>query len=62
MVLAGLGLDSIFYVLGSLIVGLNEATSKQPSPAAASLVSAARYLTVGAWCTYPFVYLALIHI
>ena len=45
------------YVVQTLVVGLNEATSKQPSPAAASLVSAARYLTVVAWCTYPFVYI-----
>jgi bacteriorhodopsin len=45
------------YVVLTLIVGLNDATSKQPSPAAASLVSAARYLTVVSWCTYPFVYL-----
>ena len=45
------------YVVLLLIVGLEEATSKQPSPIAASLVSAARYLTVVSWCTYPFVYL-----
>ena len=38
-------------------MGLNDATSKQPSPAAARLVSAARYLTVVSWCTYPFVYI-----
>ena len=52
-----MALIPFFYVVGTLIVGLNEATSKQPSPAAASLVSAARYLTVVSWCTYPFVYL-----
>jgi bacteriorhodopsin len=40
-----------------LVVGLNESTSKQPFPAAASLVSAARYLTVASWLTYPFVYI-----
>ena len=40
-----------------LVVGFNESTSKQPSPAAASLVSAARYLTVVSWLTYPFVYI-----
>ena len=45
------------YVVLTLIVGLNDATSKQPSPAAASLVSAARYLTVVSWMTYPFVYI-----
>ena len=32
-------------------------SSKQPSPAAASLVSAARYLTVVSWLTYPCVYI-----
>ncbi|CAE8616730.1 unnamed protein product [Polarella glacialis] len=45
------------YVVFTLAVGLAEATSKQPSPAAASLASAARYLTVLSWCTYPFVYM-----
>ncbi|CAE8673426.1 unnamed protein product [Polarella glacialis] len=45
------------YVVFTLAVGLDEATSKQPSPAAASLASAARYLTVLSWCTYPFVYM-----
>jgi bacteriorhodopsin len=45
------------YVVYTLVVGLNESTSKQPTPAAASLVSAARYLTVVSWCTYPVVYL-----
>ncbi|CAE8586948.1 unnamed protein product [Polarella glacialis] len=45
------------YVVFTLAVGLAESTSKQPSPAAASLVSAARYLTVLSWCTYPFVYM-----
>ena len=52
-----LAMIPFFYVVGMLIVGLNDATSKQPSPIAASLVSAARYLTVVSWCTYPFVYL-----
>ena len=45
------------YIVHMLVVGLNESTSKQPSPAAASLVSAARYLTVVSWLTYPFVYI-----
>ncbi|CAE8597152.1 unnamed protein product [Polarella glacialis] len=45
------------YVVFSLMIGLSESTSKQPSPAAASLVSAARYLTVLSWLTYPFVYI-----
>jgi bacteriorhodopsin len=45
------------FVVGTLVVGLGEATAKQPSPAASSLVSAARFLTVVSWCTYPFVYI-----
>jgi bacteriorhodopsin len=45
------------YVVLTLAVGLNDATRKQPSAAAASLVSSARYLTVVAWCTYPVVYI-----
>jgi len=45
------------YVVSTLVVGLNEATSKQPSAAASSLVANARYLTVISWCTYPFVYI-----
>jgi len=45
------------YVVSTLVVGLNEATSKQPSSAASSLVANARYLTVVSWCTYPFVYI-----
>ncbi|CAE8721629.1 unnamed protein product [Polarella glacialis] len=45
------------YVVFTLVVGLAESTSKQPSPAAASLVSTARYLTVLSWCTYPVVYI-----
>lgn len=44
------------YVVESLVVGLSEATAKQPS-SAAGLVSAARYLTVVAWLTYPIVYI-----
>jgi bacteriorhodopsin len=45
------------YVVFTLAVGLAEATKKQASETAASLVSSARYLTVVAWCTYPFVYI-----
>jgi bacteriorhodopsin len=45
------------YVVFTLAVGLAEATQKQASESAASLVSSARYLTVIAWCTYPFVYI-----
>nr|WBQ85994.1 rhodopsin [Dinophyceae sp.] len=45
------------YVVFQLVVGLSDATSKQASSTAASLVSAARYLTVVSWCTYPFVYI-----
>ncbi|CAE8605813.1 unnamed protein product [Polarella glacialis] len=45
------------YVVFTLAVGLAESTSKQSSPADAGLMSAARYLTVLFWCTYPFVYM-----
>jgi len=45
------------YVVFQLMVGLNEATSKQTSSKAAGLISAARYLTVVSWCTYPCVYI-----
>merc|ERR1712146_40897 len=44
------------YVVGTLVVGLNEATSRQP-PSATSLVTNARYLTVVSWLTYPGVYI-----
>jgi len=44
------------YVVFSLVAGLNEATSKQPEEAK-GLVTAARYLTVVSWLTYPGVYL-----
>ena len=44
------------FVVGSLLVGLNDATSKQPE-SAVDLVVGARYLTMIAWCTYPFVYI-----
>ena len=44
------------YVVATLVVGLNEATSKQPD-SVKGLVVCARYLTVVAWLTYPFVYL-----
>jgi len=45
------------YVVFTLLVGLSDATSKQPSARASSLVSAARILTAVSWCTYPVVYL-----
>merc|ERR1711893_263705 len=45
------------YVVFQLVVGLSAATSKQASSAASSLISAARYLTVVSWLTYPFVYI-----
>jgi len=44
------------YVVSSLVVGLADATAKQPSSKIVSLVTNARYLTVIAWCTYPVVY------
>lgn len=43
------------YVVFTLVTGLNEATSKQPEEAK-GLVTAARYLTVVSWLTYPGVY------
>jgi len=45
------------YVVLTLVVGLSDATTKQASSKAASLIGAARYLTVISWCTYPFVYI-----
>merc|ERR1712066_887855 len=45
------------YVVATLIVGLGEATSKQPSAAVSALVANARYLTAISWLTYPFVYI-----
>jgi len=47
---------SFCYVVMTLVAGLNEATSKQPD-SVKGLVVAARYLTVVAWLTYPFVYI-----
>jgi len=44
------------YVVMTLVAGLNEATSKQPE-SVKGLVVTARYLTVVAWLTYPFVYI-----
>merc|ERR1712084_179754 len=40
----------------TLVVGLTEATAKQPE-SVKGLVVAARYLTVISWVTYPFVYI-----
>jgi len=45
------------YVVYELVVGLSDATSKQASASVSSLISAARYLTVISWLTYPFVYI-----
>lgn len=44
------------YVVFSLLVGLADATSKQPA-SVAGLVTYARYLTAITWCTYPVVYI-----
>merc|ERR550539_1028260 len=44
------------YVVKTLVVGLGEATDKQPE-AAKGLVVKARYLTVVSWLTYPGVYI-----
>jgi len=46
------------YVVGTLIVGLGEATIKQPTAAVSASVANARYLTEISWLTYPFVYIA----
>merc|ERR1712118_339734 len=43
------------YIVWTLFAGLKQAVDKQ-DPAARSLVSAARYVTVISWCTYPIVY------
>merc|ERR1712027_79923 len=48
---------ALCYVVFTLVVGLSEATAKQASSTASSLVSAARYLTVISWLTYPGVYI-----
>ena len=45
------------YLILVLVAGLSEATSKQPTATASTLVTAARYLTVITWFTYPVVYL-----
>merc|ERR1711939_476004 len=44
------------YVVQTLVVGLAEATGKQPE-AAKGLVAQARYLTAISWLTYPAVYI-----
>merc|ERR1711939_147252 len=44
------------YVVQTLLVGLSEATERQPE-AAKGLIVQARYLTAISWCTYPFVYI-----
>lgn len=44
------------YVVFSLLVGLGEATDKQPE-SVKGLVVSARYLTAVSWLTYPFVYI-----
>jgi bacteriorhodopsin len=44
------------FVVFTLVVGLNAATSKQPK-SVQGLVTAARYLTVVSWLTYPVVYI-----
>jgi bacteriorhodopsin len=44
------------YIVYTLFVGLKDAVAKQPDDAR-GLVSAARYVTIGSWCTYPVVYI-----
>jgi len=52
----GLAMVPFLYVVGTLLVGLGEATAKQ-GETVAPLVASARMLTAVSWCTYPFVYL-----
>jgi len=52
----GLAMLPFCFVVFTLVVGLNAATSKQPE-SVRGLVSAARYLTVVSWLTYPGVYI-----
>jgi len=51
-----LAMVPFFYVVATLVGGLNEATGKQHD-SVKGLVVAARYLTVISWLTYPFVYI-----
>ena len=51
-----LAMVPFFYVVFTLVGGLNEATGKQPD-SVKGLVVTARYLTVISWLTYPFVYI-----
>jgi len=44
------------YVVQTLMVGLSDATERQPE-CAKGLVAKARYLTAVSWCTYPAVYI-----
>jgi len=44
------------YVVSTLIIGLEDATSKM-APSVASLTRSARWLTAISWLTYPFVYM-----
>jgi len=52
----GLSMLPFLFVVYSLVVGLGEATDKQPD-SVKGLVEAARYLTVVSWLTYPLVYI-----
>jgi len=45
------------YVVYTLVVGLGDATNKQPSKSVSALIANARMLTAISWCTYPFVYI-----
>jgi len=53
----GLAMVPFCYVVFTLLVGLNDATSKQDSDSVKSLISNARYLTAVSWCTYPGIYI-----
>jgi bacteriorhodopsin len=45
------------YVVYSLVVGLEAATTAPVNAPAAGMIANARYLTVISWCTYPAVYM-----
>merc|ERR1711871_912332 len=51
-----ISLIPFFYIIYELFFGLADAVEKQPE-AAKGLVSAARWVTIISWLTYPFVYI-----
>lgn len=51
-----LAMIPFIYIVYELFVGLREAIEKQPEQVR-GLVSAARWVTIGAWCFYPVVFI-----